>query len=562
MNKHFQLNKRILFVLGLLFALLVCSTTLVLAQAEASGGIITACVNKDGSLYISSTGSCKGSTTLLQWNIIGPKGDPGLACWDLNGNGTGDPEEDINLDDAWNVADCQGSQGEQGPQGEKGDTGQDGATGPAGPAGLACWDLDGNGDGDIVTEDIDGNGVVDVADCKGAKGDTGVTGATGEQGPQGEAGPMGQVSYRQLVPGLNSFTTVDPIRPGYNTSVAIGADGLPVISYVDYSTAYIVKVAHCNDFTCSSATITPLQTIGISLGAPSIAIGSDGLPVISYSTDSSYSYDLRVAHCNNAACTSFDLSTIVSGNNVDVSSIAIGSDGLPVISYCSHDFSHDMLSVAHCNDVACSSANLEWPELTYPSGYHSSITIGSDGLPVISYFGLKYPTKQLRVAHCNDAICRTATFTNLDSTLDYGYTSITIGADGLPIISYDNTTSPGQNTQKVAHCDDLACSSATITPVDSVVKAISSSITIGVDGLPIISYMDNTNFDLRVAHCNDFTCSNPTLTILDSLGSVGSYNSITIGADGLPIISYMDSGNGLKVVHCSNALCIPYVWRR
>ena len=43
----------------------------------------------------------------------------------------------------------------------------------------------------------------------------------------------------------------------------------------------------------------------------------------------------------------------------------------------------------------------------------------------------------------------------------------------------------------------------------------------------------------------------------------GCYTSITIGADGLGLISYFDSTNGdLKVAHCSNPFCIPYFRRR
>jgi hypothetical protein len=46
-----------------------------------------------------------------------------------------------------------------------------------------------------------------------------------------------------------------------------------------------------------------------------------------------------------------------------------------------------------------------------------------------------------------------------------------------------------------------------------------------------------------------------------------SSTSITIGADGLPVVSYygrLDLHHpyfGLKVLHCSNATCVPY-WRR
>jgi len=87
----------------------------------------------------------------------GVDGAPGLACWDLNGNGVGDLEtEDINGDGTVDVADCQGA---------RGDPGDDG---------LACWDLNGDGVGDVETEDVNGDGTVDVADCQGARGDPGV----------------------------------------------------------------------------------------------------------------------------------------------------------------------------------------------------------------------------------------------------------------------------------------------------------------------------------------------------------------------------------------------------
>ena len=36
----------------------------------------------------------------------GTDGDDGLACWDLNGNGVGDPAEDINGDGLFDAADC------------------------------------------------------------------------------------------------------------------------------------------------------------------------------------------------------------------------------------------------------------------------------------------------------------------------------------------------------------------------------------------------------------------------------------------------------------------------
>ena len=44
-----------------------------------------------------------------QDGAIGPTGSDGIACWDLNGNGIGDPSEDINGDNNIDVLDCQGT---------------------------------------------------------------------------------------------------------------------------------------------------------------------------------------------------------------------------------------------------------------------------------------------------------------------------------------------------------------------------------------------------------------------------------------------------------------------
>ena len=52
-----------------------------------------------------------------------------------------------------------------GCSGDDGAPGATGATGAAGADGIACWDLNGNGIGDLPDEDLNGDGVVDVLDC-------------------------------------------------------------------------------------------------------------------------------------------------------------------------------------------------------------------------------------------------------------------------------------------------------------------------------------------------------------------------------------------------------------
>jgi hypothetical protein len=78
-----------------------------------------------------------------------------------------------------------------------------------------------------------------------------------------------------------------------------------------------------------------------------------------------------------------------------------------------------------------------------------------------------------------------------------------------------------------------------------------TSVTIGADHLGLISYYDITNRNLKVAHCSNLACTSASLTTLDDVGDVGQDTAITIGADTFGLISYHDVTNGnLKVAHC------------
>ena len=48
-------------------------------------------------------------------------------------------------------------------------------------------------------------------------------------------------------------------------------------------------------------------------------------------------------------------------------------------------------------------------------------------------------------------------------------------------------------------------------------------LSIGADGLPIISHNDQTNGDLRVTHCSNQACTAATSTSVNTTNSVGGY---------------------------------------
>ncbi|MGE4071619.1 MAG: hypothetical protein AB7E72_10625 [Lysobacterales bacterium] len=83
-----------------------------------------------------------------------------------------------------------------------------------------------------------------------------------------------------------------------------------------------------------------------------------------------------------------------------------------------------------------------------------------------------------------------------------------------------------------------------------------SSMTTGVDGLPIASVYDSANGNLMALHCDDPACAQQTMTVLDSIGIVGRGNSIIVAQNGLPVISYIDTTNGaLKLARCTDTRC-------
>lgn len=366
--------------------------------------------------------------------------------------------------------------------------------------------------------------------------------------------------------GANTITTIDnPANAvGQATSVAIGSDGLPIISYHDVTDGAL-KVAKCLTSTCTSAMIRTLDNGAAVVGRfTSIAIGSDGMPVIAYQGGSK----LKVVKCSNAECGLGAIAITTVNDPVGevgaYTSMAIGTDGLPVISY--EDHVSFALRVAKCADLGCASAAFSTVD-DQPNnavGEFTSIAIGTDGLPVIAYLDATAST--LKVAKCANAACTgDATITVVDDSagLVGYYASMTIGGDGRPVIGYyDNTAL----SLKVAACANAACSgSAEISTIDDSANDVGAfaSIAVGGDGLPVLGYWDASAGALKVAKCTDASCAGPrTITTVDDPENrVGAHVDLAIGGDGLPFLSYEDfTSRALKVVKCFDASCVGKIF--
>ena len=157
----------------------------------------------------------------------------------------------------------------------------------------------------------------------------------------------------------------------------------------------------------------------------------------------------------------------------------------------------------------------------------------------------------------NSRVPSNTVLSTVDSGLEVAYTSITIGADGLPIISYYDDTN---DDLKVAKCTTSSCSSSTITTVDSAgLVGKYSSIAIGMNGIPIISYHDEDNTALKVAFCLP-SCASASINTVSNAFDSGFNTSITIGNDGNPRIVFFEPfESDTYFVRCTDIECISSV---
>jgi hypothetical protein len=176
---------------------------------------------------------------------------------------------------------------------------------------------------------------------------------------------------------------------GYYAALELDANGYPVIAYYDH-TPHVLKLAHCTDANCAGArTITVVDSDPNAWVGPliSFTLDANGYPVISYiETPSSGTYRLKLAHCHHVNCTSnTSIYMLTTTTNIRDTSLALDSNGYPVISY--SDLSNDALKIFHCNDPNCVASDESL--VTVANGSQGTLTLDANGYPVIVRVGHK-----------------------------------------------------------------------------------------------------------------------------------------------------------------------------
>lgn len=354
--------------------------------------------------------------------------------------------------------------------------------------------------------------------------------------------------------GLPGISVIDdPVNSvGEGLSLAVPADGLPVMSYWD-SMAGALKVAKCVDAACrGTPTITVVDDTNNTGRYSALALGADGLPIVSYADLTLGA--LKVAKCQNAACTSATLSTVIDVNSVMYTAIAVPGDGFPVIAF----QANAALRVAKCNNASCTGALVVIPDAGAGAGDYVSLAIGTDDLPVMSY-GFN---SALRVLKCGSADCsgtNTISFADDPANSVGSHTATIIGNNGFPMIAYRDNTVAGV---KFTRCGNAACSSgnSTVAIPDPGGTIYNIKLALGPDGMPLISYADTGDRAFRVVRCATTQCNfGLTTSTIEGGGlQLGGSHAIAIGQDGLPIIAYQtfyDGSASVKFAKCGSRSC-------
>ncbi len=251
--------------------------------------------------------------------------------------------------------------------------------------------------------------------------------------------------------GLNSGSDV----VGKYHSLAIGADGYPVLSYYDETNTRL-SLVHCEDVNCESWNrIYNMDQDETYYGTSnSIAISpSLGVPKVAFSS----SNGLKVCTCTTASCNERSCELVIGSRLYQPGEIAMNTGWAPAFPVMNgQSLYHRSCTTSTCSES--SSSTISSTPMPLTPGTEARLRYDSSGLP--AYLYVRFSSFYFRIVRCANLSCSEKTYAGyIQSNLGTyptanGTFTYSFGVDGTPIIAYKDRSS-GQ--LKVLKCSNGYC---------------------------------------------------------------------------------------------------------
>jgi len=309
----------------------------------------------------------------------------------------------------------------------------------------------------------------------------------------------------------------------------------------------------CLDLACDAYNTQSWVINRLSAFAYSLAIGPDGYARIAYQQTGFFVDDAGEYHFGTLAfilCADANCASSTNNSFIDyaagsyIASVAVGSDGTTYIAYDNGntDDGPQGIGLATCTGTSCSTTTIatgiDVMDLTA-----ATIAIGSDGNPVIAY-------TDLHLSSSNSYISSSGHYyengTDVVLTNDADTTDLAIGPDGFARVLFGNTAWWSGETRgfNFAECTNTSCSSAAVNPIS--VQGTVGSVAVAADGNAYLeldltggsSFSGDSTYyvECTAADCSDYESSLISANSGDSSGVA----SMVADANGLPRMIVQD----------------------
>lgn len=363
----------------------------------------------------------------------------------------------------------------------------------------------------------------------------------------------GFTSSTQIATGFptsSSLTTSAPSSGVGDLSAATGIDGLPIIAYHDSINNDLV-VIHCDLPDCTARTRTVVDSTGDVGFKPRIIIAGSGnfaYPLITYYDQTNTT--LKALRCSDLACTSA-LSAALTGTAgaSPTHDVARNTNSNFLVAF--HDPASGNLRAVNCTNYNACGAAFDIDASADNVG--QGVVIATNQLRYIAY--RNSTTNTLMVKQCTSFVSNTGSC-GAARVLDAGGTvqdvhDVLVTETLLPVVLYLK----GGNEFTVS-CTAPGCAAAT-TPVPVATPGGTyGTMSVGADGLPLIllTGTSSANFATLV-RCSTDTCSAATvLSSSDYFNPVANRPAFVRSSRDFPI-QFNRVADSLAITMCDNRFC-------